>query len=102
MSGAVSVPGYPTNNLVPGVFFAVDNSQADTASVARRVLIVAQMLDANVTTFTAVPGIAAISGGVSDAVWDCPAFVDTDDAFQRGVLPCPRPVLRMPLSFVVR
>ena len=34
--------------------------------------------------------------------WDCPAFVDTDDAFQRGVLPCPRPVLRMPLSFVVR
>ena len=63
MSGAVSVPGYPTNNLVPGVFFAVDNSQANTASVARRVLIVAQMI----TGAPATPGVASISAGVSDA-----------------------------------
>ena len=40
--------------------------------------------------------------GEQGVQWDCPAFVDTEDAFQRGVLPCPRPVLRMPLSFVVR
>lgn len=63
MSGAVSVPGYPTSNLVPGVYFAVDNSQANTASVKRRVLIVAQMLAG-----VAVPNVATISGGVSDAI----------------------------------
>ncbi len=63
MSGAVSVPGYPTSNLVPGVYFAIDNSKANTASVRRRVLIVAQMLPGS-----AVPNVATISGGVSDAI----------------------------------
>jgi hypothetical protein len=34
--------------------------------------------------------------------WDCPGSVDTNDALQRGVPSCPRPVPRMPLSSVVR
>ena len=34
--------------------------------------------------------------------WDCPVSVDTDDALQRGVRLCRKPVLRMPLSSAVR
>ncbi|GAN90965.1 bacteriophage tail sheath protein [Gluconobacter frateurii M-2] len=63
MSGTVTVPGYSDSNRVPGFYFNLDNSKANTASVARRVLIVAQMV-----TGTGIAGVATISGGYSDAV----------------------------------
>ncbi|WP_308721021.1 phage tail sheath subtilisin-like domain-containing protein [Komagataeibacter xylinus] len=62
MSGSITVPGYPTNNRVPGFYFALDNSKANTASYGRRVLIVAQT-----TTGAALAGTARLSAGVTDA-----------------------------------
>ncbi|GBQ52251.1 phage tail sheath subtilisin-like domain-containing protein [Komagataeibacter sucrofermentans] len=62
MSGSITVPGYPTNNRVPGFYFALDNSRANTASYGRRVLIVAQT-----TTGAALAGTARLSAGVTDA-----------------------------------
>ncbi|WP_130732374.1 phage tail sheath subtilisin-like domain-containing protein [Komagataeibacter xylinus] len=62
MSGSITVPGYPTNNRVPGFYFALDNSKANTASYARRVLIVAQT-----TTGAALAGTARLSAGITDA-----------------------------------
>ncbi|ARW48743.1 phage tail sheath subtilisin-like domain-containing protein [Acetobacter pasteurianus] len=60
----VTIPGYSDNNRVPGFYFALDNSAANTASAARRVIIVAQML----STGSATANVAEISGGYSDAV----------------------------------
>ncbi|PYD63975.1 phage tail sheath subtilisin-like domain-containing protein [Gluconacetobacter entanii] len=62
MSGSITVPGYPTNNRVPGFYFALDNSRANTASYGRRVLIIAQT-----TTGAALAGTARLSAGVTDA-----------------------------------
>ncbi|MGS0648028.1 phage tail sheath subtilisin-like domain-containing protein [Komagataeibacter melomenusus] len=62
MSGSITVPGYPTNNRVPGFYFALDNSKANTASYGRRVLIVAQT-----TTGAALAGTARLSAGITDA-----------------------------------
>lgn len=62
MSGSITVPGYPTNNRVPGFYFALDNSRANTASYGRRVLIIAQT-----TTGAALAGTARLSAGISDA-----------------------------------
>lgn len=63
MSGTVTVPGYSDSNRVPGFYFNLDNSKANTASVTRRVLIVGQMVSG-----TGVSGVASISAGYSDAV----------------------------------
>jgi phage tail sheath gpL-like len=65
MSGnavSISVPGYPTNNLVPGVYFGVDASQADTAQVPQRTLIIGQILSSG----TYAAGIAVLAGSVQD------------------------------------
>ena len=62
MSGSITVPGYPTNNRVPGFYFALDNSRANTASYGRRVLIIAQT-----TTGAVLAGTARLSAGISDA-----------------------------------
>lgn len=64
MSGSITVPGYSANTRVPGIRFALDNSKANTAGTARRVLIIGQML----TSGSATAGIASISAGPSDAV----------------------------------
>lgn len=64
MSGSITVPGYSDSNRVPGFYLNLDNSAANTASAARRILIVGQML----ATGTASAGVATISGGVSDAI----------------------------------
>ncbi len=50
--------------------------------------------------FRAMYHLTQSKQGISS--WDCPGPVDTDDAFQRGVRPCRRPVLRMPLSSAVK
>ncbi len=63
MSGSIVVPGYPSNNRVPGVFAAVDASQANTGTINQRSLILAQML----TGGTATAGAAQISAGVGEA-----------------------------------
>lgn len=64
MSGSITIPGYSANTRVPGIRFALDNSKANTAQTARRVLIVGQML----ATGTAPAGVAAVSAGPTDAV----------------------------------
>jgi phage tail sheath gpL-like len=64
MSGSITVPGYSSSNRVPGFYLALDNTGANTASAARRVLLVGQMLPNG----TGTSGVAEISGGVSDAV----------------------------------
>ncbi|GBQ92093.1 bacteriophage tail sheath protein [Acetobacter nitrogenifigens DSM 23921 = NBRC 105050] len=63
MSGSVSIAGYNATNRVPGFYFALDNSKANTASVQRRVLIVGQMI-----TGTGVANVATLSAGYSDSV----------------------------------
>lgn len=64
MSGSISVPGYTDSNRVPGFYFALDGSKANTATTTRRVLLIGQQLDAG----TATVGVASLSGGQSDAV----------------------------------
>lgn len=64
MSGSITVPGYSSSNRVPGFYLALDNTGANTASAARRILLVGQMLP----TGSGTAGAAAISGGVSDAI----------------------------------
>ncbi|GBQ32276.1 phage tail protein [Gluconacetobacter azotocaptans] len=64
MSGSITIPGYAANTRVPGIRFALDNSKANTAQTARRVLIVGQMLAAG----SATAGTASISAGPTDAV----------------------------------
>ncbi|MXV35646.1 phage tail protein [Saccharibacter sp. EH611] len=44
MSSAISIPGYDTSNRVPGFYFALDNSKANTAAGVRRVLLIGQKL----------------------------------------------------------
>ncbi|KXV65646.1 phage tail sheath subtilisin-like domain-containing protein [Gluconobacter oxydans] len=63
MSGSITVPNYSDTNRVPGLYFALDNSKANTAAVTRRVLIIGQMIAG-----TGVAGVATLSGGYSDAV----------------------------------
>lgn len=63
MSGSITVPGYPSNNRVPGVFAAVDASKANTGSVNQRTLIFGQMLASG----TATANMPVISAGVGDA-----------------------------------
>lgn len=64
MSGSIVVPGYPSNNRVPGVFAAVDASHANTGTINQRTLILGQMLAAG----TATAGNAVVSAGVGDAI----------------------------------
>ena len=42
MSGTITVPNYPANNLVPGVYFNVSPSGANTATQPQRGLIIGQ------------------------------------------------------------
>lgn len=44
MSSNITVPGFDPSIRVPGVYFALDNSRANTAAGARRVLIIGQRL----------------------------------------------------------
>lgn len=65
MSGSsvsISVPGYPTGNLVPGVFFGIDASQANTAQIPQRALLIGQMLSGG--TYTA--NTPVLAGSVQD------------------------------------
>lgn len=64
MTSSISVPGYSDSNRVPGFYFALDGSKANTASTTRRVLIIGQQLSRS----TAQSGVAALSGGQSDAI----------------------------------
>lgn len=63
MSGSIYVPGYPSNNRVPGVFASVDASHANTGTINQRTLIIGQMLSSG----SAVATQAIISNGVGDA-----------------------------------
>ncbi|CAI3953491.1 Mu-like prophage tail sheath protein gpL (gpL) [Commensalibacter communis] len=63
MADTISVPGYSSDNLVPGFYFALDASKANTATVRRRVLVIGQMLD----TALGKPDIAVECAGVTSA-----------------------------------
>lgn len=64
MSSSISVPGYSSSNRVPGFYFALDGSKANTATVSRRVLLIGQQLSSVATPV----GVATLSGGQSDAI----------------------------------
>ncbi|KAA8387041.1 phage tail protein [Acetobacter tropicalis] len=64
MSSSISVPGYSSSNRVPGFYFALDGSKANTATTTRRVLLIGQQLGSSTTT----TGVATLSGGQSDAI----------------------------------
>jgi phage tail sheath gpL-like len=53
----------PTNLRLPGAYFELDNSQANTAQQTQRALIIGQITSAG----TATPNVPVISGGVGDA-----------------------------------
>lgn len=63
MTDTISIPGYSSDNRVPGFYFALDASKANTATVQRRVLIIGQMLSSG----TAKPNQAIECSGVSSA-----------------------------------
>ncbi|GBQ69655.1 bacteriophage tail sheath protein [Ameyamaea chiangmaiensis NBRC 103196] len=60
---SISISGYSDTNRVPGFYFALDNSKANTASAARRVLVVGQMVSGTGTALK-----AEISAGAADAI----------------------------------
>jgi phage tail sheath gpL-like len=53
----------PANLRLPGAFFELDNSQANTAQANQRALIIGQITAAGIAT----PNVPIISGGVGDA-----------------------------------
>ncbi|WP_025822179.1 hypothetical protein [Asaia astilbis] len=63
MSDTITIPGYSADNRVPGVYFALDNSRANTATAARRVLVISGKL----ATGSATSGVAELSLGATDA-----------------------------------
>src|SRR5690348_13121924 len=63
-AGVVTFNTYPSTNRVPGVYFEVDASQANTGQVNLRSLIVAQMTSSG----TATANVPVISTGVGDAI----------------------------------
>lgn len=64
MSNTISIPGYNSNNRVPGVFCVVDPSKANTATVNQVTLLIGQMLSSG----SATAGIPVVSAGVGDAI----------------------------------
>lgn len=54
----------PANLRLPGAFFELDNSQANTAQANQRALIIGQIT----STGTATPNVPVISGGTGDAI----------------------------------
>ena len=62
-SNSIVVPGFPSNNRVPGVFATVDASKANDGTVNQRTLIIGQMLSGG----TATAGVGVISAGPGDA-----------------------------------
>ncbi|MDI2091622.1 phage tail sheath subtilisin-like domain-containing protein [Commensalibacter oyaizuii] len=63
MVDTISIPGYSSDNRVPGFYFALDASKANTAKVRRRVLLIGQMLESGAGT----PDVAVQCGGVTSA-----------------------------------
>lgn len=63
MTGTTSIPNYPPENRVPGFYFSLDNSQANTAMLQRRVLLIGQMTDKGIAT----PGRAEQISGTTSA-----------------------------------
>lgn len=61
MVDTISIPGYSSDNRVPGVYFGLDVSKANTATTRRRVLLIGQML----TTGIGQPDIAVNCAGVT-------------------------------------
>jgi phage tail sheath gpL-like len=53
----------PSNLRLPGAFFELDNSQANTAQANQRALIIGQITSTGIAT----PNVPVISGGVGDA-----------------------------------
>ncbi|WP_433693215.1 phage tail sheath subtilisin-like domain-containing protein [Paraburkholderia phenoliruptrix] len=54
----------PANLRLPGAYFELDNSQANTAQANQRALIIGQIT----STGTATPNVPVISGGIGDAI----------------------------------
>jgi phage tail sheath gpL-like len=64
----VQVPGYPLQNLVPGVYTVVNASNANTATVNQVSLIIGQMITSGDNAGNATPGAPVLSMGVGSAV----------------------------------
>jgi phage tail sheath gpL-like len=75
----ISIPNYPSSNLVPGVYLTVDASQANTDAVPQRALIIGQQLsnapslggqpNGSTLSFTLgsyAPNVPALAGSVAD------------------------------------
>lgn len=62
-TGPISFVNYPVNNRVPGVYAEIDGSQANTATVNQKTLVVGQKTAAG----TGVPNVAVYSAGVGAA-----------------------------------
>ena len=60
---AVPFKVFPSNERLPGAFFELDNSQANTSQANQRALIIGQITAAGI----AVPNMPIISGGQGDA-----------------------------------
>lgn len=61
---SISIPGYDSTNRVPGFYFALDNSRANTAAAARRVLLIGQRIAG--TPGTSGQPVQAV--GISNAI----------------------------------
>lgn len=64
MTDTISIPGFSSNNRVPGFYFSLDASKANTATAQRQVLIIGQMLPTSKET----PNKAVECSGVSSAI----------------------------------
>lgn len=64
MSGSINIPGYQSNNRVPGIFASIDASKANTATINQRSLMFVQMLPAG----SAAAGMPVISAGIGEAI----------------------------------
>ncbi|CAI3945520.1 phage tail sheath subtilisin-like domain-containing protein [Commensalibacter papalotli (ex Botero et al. 2024)] len=61
MADTISIRGYSSENRVPGLFFALDASKANTATARRRVLLIGQKL----VSASGTPDIAVEAAGVT-------------------------------------
>lgn len=61
----VSIPGYDSTNRVPGFYFALDNSRANTAAASRRVLIIGQRIKGTPGASSQAVQATGISSAVS-------------------------------------
>ncbi|QCE34143.1 phage tail protein [Acetobacteraceae bacterium] len=66
MTSSIVIPGYNPANRVPGFFFALDNSRANTATATRRVLLIGQSIQKEKAQSSGFPQ-SVLATSISDA-----------------------------------